>query len=440
MVASRPLRRVSSRGLLQAQSKAARTPQHRSLSKVEIPDSDDLLDTISVNTSTTSRNAQLKEVAIPMLKPGKRQMPNRTTSVVSRSPSTVGDSIEDEGSDYETPVTSAAVTPAESVGRGSSLKSGKSVRVNATDRVLELQQSQYALSRPPNNKKRLATAMASNGFSDSEDNRDMKLARKLQAEEYEAFSDFFPSTKRRKASQPMPRQQVFGTDDSSLDDLSDLPSSDYESDDDVPIATTRRVAARRGRRLSRRQPTQGKGKATAKETVPTVVDSEDDSDLSSLPEDSLMQDAEESQFENTSESEEDQVTEPSVIQSAASEDDGPVQRGSVRRNVRFRQRPQRGRQRPSGLSGKARERLRLEKAHPSVKTMWKDLEQVPVIKPIAGEQPASISRKLKSFQLEGVDWMIKQESTEYKGGLLGGKCSRCGVHSVFDDVCVSKCS
>ncbi|KAK5135904.1 hypothetical protein LTR08_004362 [Meristemomyces frigidus] len=74
----------------------------------------------------------------------------------------------------------------------------------------------------------------------------------------------------------------------------------------------------------------------------------------------------------------------------------------------------------SGMTGrKQRERKKLEKAHPNIKTMWDTLEKVPIIKPVPAEQPASISRKLKQFQLEGLDWLIKQEKSEYKGGLLG---------------------
>ena len=71
------------------------------------------------------------------------------------------------------------------------------------------------------------------------------------------------------------------------------------------------------------------------------------------------------------------------------------------------------------LGRKERERKKLEKAHPNIKTMWDTLEKVPIIKPVPAEQPASISRKLKQFQLEGLDWLVKQEKTEYKGGLLG---------------------
>lgn len=64
-------------------------------------------------------------------------------------------------------------------------------------------------------------------------------------------------------------------------------------------------------------------------------------------------------------------------------------------------------------------RRKLEKAHPEIVTMWDDLKKVPIIKLVAVPQPAIITRTLKSFQLEGVDWMIKQEKTHYKGGLLG---------------------
>lgn len=419
MVASRLLRRASSRAQLLAQSKGSRTSQNRSSSTVEIPDSDDLLDTISVNTSTSSRNARLKEVAIPLSKPKSKRLSNCNKSAASRSPSSVLDSMEDEASDYETPATSAAVTPAESVTHGTSLKANDIGRVTATDRTLELRKSQYALSRPSNNRKRLAAAMASNDFSDDE-TPDVKLARKLQAEEYEATEDLFPSPKRKRASQRETRRQVVDIDDSSLDDLSDIPSSDSESDDDIPISVTRHAPPKRGSNLQRRQPTQRKGRNTVKPTVPVILGSEDESELSSLPDNSLMQGIEESEFENPSESE-DLATDPSAIQSAASEDEQSIRTGPVRRNPRARGGPRRRRQRPSGLDGKARERLKLERAHPSIKTMWTDLEQVPIIKPIAGEQPVGISRKLKSFQLEGVDWMIKQEQTEYKGGLLGGE-------------------
>lgn len=51
--------------------------------------------------------------------------------------------------------------------------------------------------------------------------------------------------------------------------------------------------------------------------------------------------------------------------------------------------------------------------------MWEDLKAIPPIQPVAGPQPPGISRELKPFQLEGLDWMIKQEASQWKGGLLG---------------------
>ncbi|KAK1783596.1 SNF2 family N-terminal domain-containing protein [Copromyces sp. CBS 386.78] len=65
------------------------------------------------------------------------------------------------------------------------------------------------------------------------------------------------------------------------------------------------------------------------------------------------------------------------------------------------------------------DRSRLEKQHPELKTMWKDLENMPVLKAGKAEQPKSISRQLKPFQLEGLAWMTAMEKTEWKGGLLG---------------------
>lgn len=71
------------------------------------------------------------------------------------------------------------------------------------------------------------------------------------------------------------------------------------------------------------------------------------------------------------------------------------------------------------MTRKDRERKKLEKSHPGIKTMWEDLQKIPIIEPVAAAQPASINRTLKSFQLQGLDWMTRQEKTDYKGGLLG---------------------
>ncbi|KAJ9143816.1 DNA repair protein RAD16 [Pleurostoma richardsiae] len=66
-----------------------------------------------------------------------------------------------------------------------------------------------------------------------------------------------------------------------------------------------------------------------------------------------------------------------------------------------------------------KDRDRLEEAHPELKTMWQTLEKMPVLKAGMAEQPATISRQLKPFQLAGLAWMKAMEKTEWKGGLLG---------------------
>lgn len=68
---------------------------------------------------------------------------------------------------------------------------------------------------------------------------------------------------------------------------------------------------------------------------------------------------------------------------------------------------------------RAMNRERAEQAHPKLLTMWDDLGKVPVLEVQQAEQPNSITRRLKPFQLEGLSWMTRQEKTQYKGGLLG---------------------
>ncbi|KAJ5218271.1 DNA repair protein RAD16 [Penicillium cinerascens] len=65
------------------------------------------------------------------------------------------------------------------------------------------------------------------------------------------------------------------------------------------------------------------------------------------------------------------------------------------------------------------DRKKLEKNHPIITTMWDDLKARPIIPAKEAKQPESITRKLKPFQLEGLNWMMEQEKTDYRGGLLG---------------------
>ncbi|KAJ5640398.1 hypothetical protein N7528_000023 [Penicillium herquei] len=65
------------------------------------------------------------------------------------------------------------------------------------------------------------------------------------------------------------------------------------------------------------------------------------------------------------------------------------------------------------------DRKKLERHHPVLATMWDDLKSEPLITPEQVQQPTNITRNLKPFQLEGLSWMIEQEKTSFRGGLLG---------------------
>jgi DNA repair protein RAD16 len=63
--------------------------------------------------------------------------------------------------------------------------------------------------------------------------------------------------------------------------------------------------------------------------------------------------------------------------------------------------------------------LHLELYHPQLRNFWDRLrEDVAVIKPTKAVQPDGLSLKLLPFQLEGLDWMRKQEAGDWKGGIL----------------------
>ena len=297
-----------------------------------------------------------------------------TKAMDSQTASSVADSM--EISDYETPATSTVPTPADTT---KSARRGRPPKAAITARALEIRSSVQKLStsRASSTKRKIKEVVDSD---DDLEARDFKLARKLQQEEYgdsEALS--------------------------SLDSMSETPDMSEEvtdsEDDDVPLATTRSrrlvSSARRGR-------------------AAPVLPSES-SDLSELG-----SDFEETDFDGTS---------TTVSSAAVADEDGTENAGSSHNaqaalsasRARFRDRiaRRRNQQQEIGNRRAQRERKKLEKSHPEIITMWDTLKAVDLIKPTPAEQPDSINRKLKTFQLEGLNWMIRQEQSQWKGGLLG---------------------
>ena len=379
----------------------------------EILDSDDPYSS-SGTSASSSKNERFKGVVISSRQP---VVPLRRSrrSMVSHTPSSIADSV--ESSDYETPATSAAVTPAIDSGRPGRQAQTK---ISASARALELRTSSHALaSARAASRKRLAEAELSADDLDQED-MDTRLARKLQDEEYGGVGEKIVTNhaKRRKGSS-----------------LSFIEPTDSDSEDNLWVRTGRKS------RTILSMPETSESRVFQAEALPSKSMSTKSglnnnpmaallpSDTSPLP--ILISDDTEGGYE--SEFTEDLSIPDSdtsianvfgaaaaAVTSTGTNASAAATTHSVRLSRRSRRRLGTGDWDldPSKRRAK-RERQKLEGAHPEIKTMWDDLKQIQAIKPVPAEQPTGISRKLKSFQLEGLNWMMRQEQSQWKGGLLG---------------------
>ena len=274
---------------------------------------------------------------------------------------------------------------------------------------------------------------------------DEALARRLQQEEYAAEGG--PSKKRAKTKLfDVSDNTVFDSEDAESE-LSELASVESYEPLRNPIRKSSGLQrqlekSHKGQSVTAPAPAPSKGKQTSLpsrvarntartsigQTLNTKIEDSEDSELDELSDfDSVDDDA----FEV-----DDTEAVSTGVSDAESEVTGlaapvvPARRTKSRPKVRSRGRrfgnitAARAAEMAEELEGimmgrKERERKKLEKAHPEIKTMWTTLESVPIIQPVAAEQPKSINRKLKNFQLEGLNWMIRQEKSGYKGGLLG---------------------
>ncbi|KAM7206503.1 SNF2 family N-terminal domain containing protein [Naviculisporaceae sp. PSN 640] len=329
------------------------------------------------------------------------------------------------GSGYTTPLTSNVTTPVPSV----SAEAQPSTLRRSSRRIevvlptvkpkpdAELRKSIYAMT----SKRKRTEIQDSEEEDDYSDNSpDAKLARQLQDEEDELMatsqiSTTLPSTRGLRRSLPSVsavsvsttmvdvepttrttarygRRQTTQVPKSHLSPADDEPPlSSSDSEDSVPLAA--------GRKRSTKS---AFSKVTSKHrvTVPDSEDSEgefDDDDGDSI--DSFNPDR------SAEESGEDELDDPPVVASRSAIQTAAQNRRAYRA--------------PRNARRAKKSRKRLEDHHPELKTMWKDLENMPVLKAGKAEQPKSISRQLKPFQLEGLAWMRAMEGTEWKGGLLG---------------------
>ncbi|KAH0262783.1 hypothetical protein KCU91_g13171, partial [Aureobasidium melanogenum] len=369
------------------------TTRSISLSKrsMTIPDSDqDSSDQDQVPSIATTRTRAKSEVqvVIPV-------MSSRAKAALrSNSPSSLSSADSHDAQPIDTPATSAGVTP-----------------------------EPLARSRLGGKRKR-----------DTDD--DAALARRLQEEEWADISQPLkkikaePSKIKSEPTKRSRRSYVSVIDDSDGEDMSDLSSAmSFKTEEGVEESTFKKSKGKASRlavpetddedELLEYNSRLSKARAGKKAVLPkqqtTVVIPDSDSELSILSElDANMMTEDEYRSED--------ALSGAAETSDDDEDDIPLALTNIRRRrgqAEFQDRDLGTEIKKMRLSRKDRERLKLEKAHPQIKTMWQDLEAIPIIKGVAGVQPPSINRKLKSYQLEGVDWMIKQEQSNYKGGLLG---------------------
>ncbi|EKG16010.1 SNF2-related protein [Macrophomina phaseolina MS6] len=350
---------------------------------------DDDPDTIHVSAKGT-----LKEVAIMSA----ARSTHSSAKKIAPTESSLDSTSRDNSADIETPATSYSNTPAPSTG---------AKRTRST---------------------RLLQASKLNGDT----SKDEELARALQEEEYGGGSVKKPRLEINNNEDDEDHDEAWNpfkpsVKDSDDDILSSAPS-DLSAEDFLPLAPTSKGKGKAQPRKATTLPARTRAARSSGKLA--VFDSE--SDAASLSSDDSEDEFVESESLDDDDDDDDD-------DDAKSEDIPLInQRRSTARPSLTRKNKdtkytstQLTQQEKEDLAAelamiddpvlrrKKRHRSKFERSHPELLTMWKDLANVPIIKPTPAPQPPSISRKLKSFQLEGLDWMIKQEKTPYKGGLLG---------------------
>ncbi|BGP15209.1 hypothetical protein JCM10213_000839 [Rhodosporidiobolus nylandii] len=84
-----------------------------------------------------------------------------------------------------------------------------------------------------------------------------------------------------------------------------------------------------------------------------------------------------------------------------------------------------------GMSNFGRTNFYLCANHPELKTVWDELRATPPTPVEKAVQPAGLTQKLLPFQLEGLNWLTKQEQGPFKGGFL---CDEMGMGKTIQTI------
>lgn len=354
----------------------------------------------------------------------KRRLPvaNGFSAESPSSLSSIDSASVDDSTEYETPGTSISTTPAVSYPR----KTRSSINTPTLGSTLNA----------AGKRKRSRLAVEDTDDEDEgemmDTSADAQLARALQEEEYGGSS-----TKRVKSGfgsyEPVDLTELAGVDDFSP--AISGGSSSYSTKPKKPSTSSSKVkgkglATSLGRGLPSRL-----ARPASSIARKSIVDLDNDlSGLSSVPDSDDDFDLEDESALSTEGESEDDIPLMSLLSGSndvSGEIGDPVSATRSRKSARDARKRKKNKAEAAKRLRKyahiqdrwerkrAMNRDRLEEAHPKLQTMWKTLEIVPVLEVQKAEQPTAITRKLKSFQLEGLSWMTRQEETQYKGGLLG---------------------
>ncbi|KAI8058476.1 SNF2 family N-terminal domain-containing protein [Syncephalis plumigaleata] len=145
-------------------------------------------------------------------------------------------------------------------------------------------------------------------------------------------------------------------------------------------------------------------------------DDDDDDDEDFKPEN----EAKITQLETSSEEEAEEEAEEEEEEEEASNSSNNRKRSNNSRNRR-----RYGDETPASPVNEETYRLRLKrqherlvKVHPTLDTVWEDMDKLPLIEAVCETQPAELKLKLLPFQKEGLGWMLRQEISKFHGGIL----------------------
>ncbi|KAF2128665.1 helicase SWR1 [Dothidotthia symphoricarpi CBS 119687] len=396
-------------------------------------DNDDELVEVETSQRSTQGRRILKEVAIPAMSSAKAPATRgrsaaRQTQGAEQASSNESPSLEE--SDYDTPGTSLSNTPAASIRRGRA-----SARKSALSAALTASMSTSA-------NKQLHNAIPDSDEDEDEIDMDAEIALQIQMEdeaeerltkrqklEHDSEEDLYlldePVASGSRAKGPSYKSKGKGK------AKAEPVVMDDDLDHDMSLAAPTFTGKGKGKAKvvdkssGRRRPGR---RASAKQT--TIIDDDRSLDLEESEEDEFMPDDADSLVDDldspiASGSDEEESTMAAIARLKGNAAKEPKQKKDKKRLTWAEKLEQKKRLRRHAHiedrweRKRAMNRERAEQQHPKLRSMWDDLQKIPTLEVQRAEQPESISRRLKPFQLEGLSWMIRQEQTHYKGGLLG---------------------